>query len=55
MIINPVSGESYKDSNGDIYRFSTDGSQQDLQNVINNINSNPIINPFVKPRMKPSA
>ena len=55
MIVNPVSGEPYKDDAGDIYRFSTDGSQKALQDVINNINSNPIISPFVKPRTKPSA
>ena len=55
MIVNPVSGESYKDAAGDIYRFSTDGGQQDLQNVINSINSNPIIKPFVRSRAKPNA
>ena len=55
MIINPVSGKPYKDENDDVYRFSIDGDQNALQNVIDSINSNPIINPFVKPRTKPNA
>ena len=55
MIINPVSEKPYKDENGDVYRFSTDGDQNALQSIINSINSNPIINPFVKPRTKPNA
>ena len=54
MIINPVSGKPYKDENDDVYRFSIDGDQNALQNVIDSINSNPIINPFVKPRTKPT-
>ena len=54
MIIDPVSGEPYRDENDDIYQFNLDGGKADLQNVVNRINTNPLISPFIKKRSKPT-
>ena len=46
----PVSKKPIKDENKKVYRFSTSGSNEDLQKVIDEINKNPFIKPYIKER-----